>query len=280
MNVPEEISVKQALERGRKMLNVPSSVVPKVIIGIMVVLALLKVVAWQYALFSAPLSLLLFPLFYRSYRVTKWKLWAYENVRNVHELKAKAVMMGILSEETGFLEKLFRTTAAENRLKELEEKFRIPDVFDDQQQVPEETTFFYAVNNLMLPVLIIILCFAASLLCFLRNDKIIGIIVITGGIWLLIQSIRKRKEKAMYLTLSDKGIGTFNYPFISWDEISGEKIIRGKVDDGDFYFVFNTPLGEESICIDNLAVQPAELLDLLKIYRGRFEAQRKETEFR
>ncbi len=279
MNDPEEITVKQALERGRKMLNVPSSVVPKVIIGIMVLLAVLKVVDWQYALFSAPMSLLLFPLFYRSFMITKWKLWSYEKVRNIHELKAKAVMMGIISEDTGFLEKLFRTAAAESRLKELEEKFSVPDLFSDQNQVPEETTFLYKVNNLILPVLMIILCVAVSLNCFLKNDKVIASISLIAASWILIQFIRKRKEKAMYLTLNDKGIGTFNHPFIPWDEISGEKIIRGKVDDpADFYLVFNTPFGEESIGIDNLSVKPAEILDLLKIYRERFEAKRRQID--
>lgn len=166
MNNQEEVSVKQALERGRKMLDVPSSVVPKLIIGIMVLLTLLKVVAWQYALFSVPLSMLLFPLFYRSYRVTKWKLWAYEKVRNVHELKGKAVMQGIISEDHGFLERLFRTAAEESKLKELELKFRVPDLFTDNQGIPEETTFYYLVNNLILPVLLIILGVLGALYSF------------------------------------------------------------------------------------------------------------------
>jgi len=272
MNNTEEITVKQALERGRKMLNVPSSVVPKIISGMMVLLALLKVAAWQYALFSVPLSMLLFPLFYRSYMVTKWKLWAYEKVRNVHELKAKAVMQGIISEDPGFLERLFRTAAAESRLKELELKFRVPDLFIDNQQVPEETTFFYSANNLILPVLLIILSVLVSLYSFLKNEKEIAFLAVTATIILLFQTLRKRKEVALYLILNDKGIGTFNYPFIPWDAISGEKIIRGKVDDtSDFYLVFNTPSGEESLGIDHLSVKPAELLDLLKIYRVRCE---------
>lgn len=69
MNSKEAVSVKEALERGNKMLNVPSAVVPKLIIGMIVFLAILKIVAWQYALFSVPLSLFLFPLIYRSYQI-------------------------------------------------------------------------------------------------------------------------------------------------------------------------------------------------------------------
>lgn len=111
----------------------------------------------------------------------------------------------------------------------------------------------------------------------MKNQKAIAFIAIIAAIILLFQALKKRKEVALYLTLNEKGIGTFNYAFISWEEISGEKIIRGKVDDNDdFYLVLNTTSGEERIGIDRLSVRPEELLDLLKIYRHRFEERQKQ----
>lgn len=275
MNSKEEVSVKEALERGKKMLNVPSDVVPKLIIGVIVFLAILNIVAWQYALFSVPLSLFLFPLVYRNYRVTKWKIWAYEHTRNVNELKAKAVMQGIISEDTGFLEKLFRTSAEKNKLEELQNKFQIPDTFIDQPEFPEETIFYYSQHQNLTAVLFFSLGGLVSLLSFLKTRNVFSLVVLIATLYLTLTNLIKRRKKEPYLILNNQGIKIFNRAFVSWTKISGEKVIRGKVDDSDdFYLVFNDGFDEESIGIDRLSVKPGELLDLLIVYRRRFEKQR------
>jgi hypothetical protein len=277
MNTNKEVSVKQALERGRKMLKLPSTIVPKLIIGLMILLAFFKLIAWQYALFSVPLSLFLFPLFYRSYRVTKWKLWAYEHTRNVHELKAKAVMLGIISEDVGFMERLFRTSAEKKKLEELQKKFQIPDLLKNRPEFPEETVLYYSQRHYLLAILFFSLGGLVSILSFLKKQNGFSLVVLITSICFVIINLTKRRKNEPGLILSDKGIKTFNRPFASWAEISNEKVIRGKVDDSDeFYFVFNDTSGEESIGIDRLSIKPLELFDLLIVYRRRFEEQRDE----
>src|SRR5690606_8381098 len=73
-----------------------------------------------------------FAWLYWSYFITKWKVWAFENVRNVHELKRKAIENSLIWRDDVFFEKTeIRNTSDKQKLNKLDQKFQQKDIFKE-----------------------------------------------------------------------------------------------------------------------------------------------------
>lgn len=87
-NLKSNVSVDEALVKGRQMVTQP---VQTIIVGGVILTILMGwwklIPVWGYPvgfLISLALALL-----WWSVSVTTWRLWAFEHVRNVHELKKR-----------------------------------------------------------------------------------------------------------------------------------------------------------------------------------------------
>jgi len=86
----ENVTVEEALSKGFWLLKFP--------VYIFIIVPIIFQVCFHVLIFGKPIdtyfilfmSLLMYIL-YRCYVVTYWKIWAYTNVRNVNELKRKAL---------------------------------------------------------------------------------------------------------------------------------------------------------------------------------------------
>jgi hypothetical protein len=125
----QEISVNKAINRGHLIVNVPvfisiigipalslylsnQNLIPKWGIGIGFVLGF--VIAWLVW----------------SFMITKWRIWAFENVRNVHELKKRAIQEKLIWNDGNIFEQTeIRTLEDKKELKKLEKKFEKEDVY-------------------------------------------------------------------------------------------------------------------------------------------------------
>lgn len=81
----ENISVEEATNKGKRTIQLP---LYRILFGG----ALFRTLTLLY--FSTPffipfgiLASIIAAIFHRSIAVVKWRIWAFENVRNVHELK-------------------------------------------------------------------------------------------------------------------------------------------------------------------------------------------------
>jgi len=124
----EEISVERAISRGKWLVNFTS-------IGI-VVFALLLFVMFpllsiniSFITFAIPTGILI-AIIYRGVMVTHWRLWAFERVRNVHELQRRAeqvsIILGAGKRNLGKME--LRSSAQNARWDELLPKFKVADL--------------------------------------------------------------------------------------------------------------------------------------------------------
>ncbi|WP_343632869.1 hypothetical protein [Fluviicola sp.] len=277
MNQQETVSVEKALKKGRSTITVPASVGSKAILGIFILFSVFKVIPWQVTLYAIPVVLLVFPWVYKSRMITKWKLWAYEYCANVHELKAKAIMQGIITETPGFLEEWFQNSAEKQQLKILQQKFAVPDRFIDRPDVPPETIFYFPRKKHLLPITLLGIASVISAIAFCLTGRVVSLIIPAITVCFILFVVFRRREDIIYLVLTEKGMEGFELPFTSWAVISRERIIRGEGEDSDyFYWVFDGPDGEKRVCIDTIEMKPADFYDLVKIYRGRFEKQREE----
>lgn len=86
----EEITVNEALKKGRiKLIYLPISIIVG-FIGLGLLFKENQFIGEWILLLSLIAGIVLAWLTW-SYFVNDWKIWAYENVRNIHELQRKAV---------------------------------------------------------------------------------------------------------------------------------------------------------------------------------------------
>jgi len=203
-----------------------------------------------------------------SYFVMEWKIWAYENVRNIHELQRKAVEEKLIWNSGSWFEKTeFKNYEQKQKLKQLEKKFLEKDVFRDDVSVPKETVIYYSRSTI---VFLLVLYLGISVLggYFLLEEDYFGLLFLGFCLYLSYNQIKKVSDKSPQIVINDKGIILKNENIISWDKIYDDKVYNqsnGKSSTN--YLAFN----EEEISIDDLGISFSELEKLLHVYRVRYE---------
>ena len=100
----EQISVDKAINRGHLIVNVP------VFVSIIGCPALALYLSRQnlipdWGIGIAFLIGFVLAWLIWSFMITKWRIWAFENVRNVHELKKRAIQEKLIWNEGNIFEK-------------------------------------------------------------------------------------------------------------------------------------------------------------------------------
>ncbi|MBA0883208.1 hypothetical protein GTZ96_005815 [Flavobacterium sp. BBQ-18] len=263
----ENISVEQALRRGRWQLKyLPMIATFGCITGSFFISNQTTTGGWVIPIgFISGFSI---GWLVWSYFVMEWKIWAYENVRNIHELQRKAVDEKLIWESGSWFEKTeFKNYQQKLKLKQLEEKFLEKDIFKDDISVPRETIIFYSrITILVLLILFLGVSFLGTYL--LVEKEYFGLILLIFGLFLSFNQIKKLKDKAPQIILNDKGIKLKNENLIPWSKIYNDRVFsqsNGKSSTN--YLAFN----DEKIVIDELSIKFNELENLLHVYRVRYE---------
>lgn len=199
-----------------------------------------------------------------SYYVNEWKIWALENVRNVHTLQRKAVEEKLIWEKGSWLEKTeFKNYNQKQKLEQLETKFLEKDIFKDDISVPKETIIFY--SRISIIFLSIFYLLITSLGIYLLIDKsYLGLVFVVFGLYLSYDQIKKLRDQEPQIIINDKGIKLKGVKLISWNNINDERIFTGSSTN---YLAFNN----EMIDIGDLNVKFKDLEHLLHVYRVRYE---------
>ena len=124
----QEVSVDKAIKRGHLIVNVPVMIT---LIGCPALALYLSkqnlIPGWGIAV--GFVIGFLFAWLIWSYMITKWRVWAFENVRNVHELKKRAIQEKLIWADGNIFEKTeIRNWEDKQKLKKLERKFEKEDV--------------------------------------------------------------------------------------------------------------------------------------------------------
>lgn len=231
----KNISVDDAIKKGHQVITYPIRI-----------LFFVFSLATFYTLFRNQSSVLLIlgmiisipvlPMLYSSMIVPKWKIWAFGNIRNVHELKKRAILEEIISPSNSFSAKTEIWTKKDKaKWKALQIKFLSDDVFIDDPTVGTETIIYYS-----------------------KLKDPIGI----------------TNEESAQVIINEIGIYTAFTGFYPWDQISDEYIHCNYGHRFKSYFLrYQHPKGLRSLPIDKLNISPIELLQLLTIYRGRHNSK-------
>jgi hypothetical protein len=160
------------------------------------------------------------------------------------------------------------------KLKYLERKFLIEDVYFDDITVSKETKIYFSK-----PSQIFLLIMGLGFICLVlwlystseRFDAYC-FIIIPVGLWLITSSVRKLLNKNPQLILNEIGITISNNESFSWFAIKNENIIskqHGKHRSQYLSFYVNRQLYE--IQIDELGTSFKKIEKLIRVYRVRHQ---------
>jgi hypothetical protein len=275
----EIVSVDQAIEKGMKMVTIPVLLIVPAAILFGVWLgedtAYVKIYSWVGIGVGVFMAML-----YWSFMSTRWRLWAFDNVRNVHELHKRATGYMIIGWDV--FEKLeYRTAKQKQRWAELQQKFYRPDIFVEDFTVSDETRLHYSkIKSIINFVLGVFMIGIAVYLYFDeepgKNYKAVAVVALLLGCYMAYSYFKKYNSTSPPIILSNRGIEKPDRKFYGWEQIRGENTktkYHGQI--SHHYLVFDSPDGFQEINIDDLSIKKEKLEHLLRIYRSRFEDRQK-----
>ncbi|MCP2029425.1 hypothetical protein L1276_004612 [Flavobacterium sp. HSC-32F16] len=200
--------------------------------------------------------------------VNKWKIWAYQNVRNVHELKRKAIDQKLISGNGSWFEKTeFKSSEQKSKLQALEKKFLEKDLYRDNLSVPKETIIFYSKTMLVFLLILSFGMISAGIYLSLQKEYI-SLFILGVGLYLAYDQIKKLRDNGPQIIINDKGIQLKNDKLVSWGRIRNDRVFtKTSGRNSTNYLSFN----DEMIDIDDLTIGFDELENLLHVYRVRFD---------
>lgn len=208
-----------------------------------------------------------------SLNVVKWKIWAYENVRNVNELKRKAIEQNLIWNDSSWFNKTEIINAKQKqRLIELEEKFLIEDEFFDDEAIPEETLIYFPKFNNYLELGISFLILALAIYLSLIEEKefnIVGYILLAVSLYFFIPVLKKITSKKPQLTTSSKHICFTEYCF-DWKDIDDAYVISDQNENLIYISISNVT---DTFNLEGLDKNSVEIEHLINVYRVRFEKE-------
>jgi hypothetical protein len=249
MNKP--ISVDQAINKGLYLINIPSLLIFIGFPGFAIYLVAFENFSDWKLIVGGILAGIVFMWLYWSVAITKWRIWAFSNVRNVHELKKRAIQEKLIwPDESIFVKTEIRTSRDKERLSVLEEKFNLEDEFYDDLSVPDETIIFYAAAKNFF-------------------EMIIMLVAAGGGVYAY-KEFKEATNKTPQIILNDEGIQTISTPFYKWEQIRNEETVtEGYGKNSEDYLVYDHPEGSEHLLIEDYQTDKRSLNKLLMLYRGR-----------
>ena len=264
---------EKAINIGHAVVHVPMVFIAIGLLGYLSSLSLVGSFPWLFfpgAIFSFALA-----IFYRSFMVVKWKLWAFENVRNVQELKKKAYRAYLILEEDNFYEKLIIWTPSDKiKWETLREKLDRPDVHEEDLLLPPVTEIYYSKGKTLLLALASLGFMVLGIYMILSPGTSTAsgvVLMLLGGLGAFWQ-FKKVTDRNPQLIIDDKGIRTASGDFFAWPAINGEDVIfRDGRRVRKSYLIFDHRGRQEKIQITDYAVSRKRLAHLLRTYRIRHD---------
>ncbi|WP_298902346.1 hypothetical protein [uncultured Psychroserpens sp.] len=270
----QEVSVDKAIKRGHLMINVPVMIC---LIGSPAAGIYLSahdyIPNWGLAI-AIVLGIGLGWLFW-SIMITKWRIWAFEHVRNVHELKERAIHEKLIWGDGHIFERTeIRSKKEQRKLDELNLKFRADDLFEEDPSISSVTEIYFSKGHGLFLLIFGIVTLIVSITLLLNESLrsyILGSILLAGGGYFVFSAIKKLVNNAVQITIDNNGIKLGSEPKRSWFEIFEETVTYegiGKSSTAHLTF-YDADDRFYKILLEDLRIKPAQLEIILRTYRIR-----------
>jgi hypothetical protein len=268
------VSVEQALKIGKKRITYVSGLLFFGILFITIYL-LVRNILHPYHFITGFIIASFLSLLNWSLKITSWKIWAFTNVRNIHELKKKAIRENLLYNDNSIWNRTaISTTNQKKEWIEIEKRFKTKDYYEDNLLIPEERNFYISktLQKYDLIKMILLIVFGCIVVYY----------GISGGIFLIIIGLisaffitKKLYSDKVLLSLNIIGIKTNGENMIKWHEIIDTNIVRKGSKNKETYLILETKFEAIEINIEELEIDNEELEELINTYRLRNENKNK-----
>lgn len=222
-----------------------------------------------------------------SFCVAKWKIWAYKNVRNVHELYRKAIEFKMIWPDGSFFNKTeIISRQDKTELHYLERKFEDEDEYFDDKSVPNEVEIFYSKITLGLFLVLGILSIIVAVFVMERPQAYLFYPISI----LFFYEFYKKYKIRQYLMIDLEGINYKGKVFL-WDKISDEKVVNDfdkkmhkleffyseELNAEDLYFEEGEEIELDEIFnyieieLNDLSIKPSKIEKIIQVFRVRYE---------
>lgn len=269
------VTVNQALKRGQLIVNLPVMVIMFGGWALVAYLGAKEIIHPAFIFVGVFLSIIL-AYVYWSIMITHWRLWAFENVRNVHELKRRAIRGQLIWPDGSFFEKTeIRSSSQKSKWLLLQDRFKQKDIFEEDFTVPTETRIYFSKNNSIGLILISPLFLAAACFFYVEKQSWYYICLMPlVSVYLFITGYKQWKNRKPQIILSNEGIETVKTRFYTWGEVvNAEAQVEHNylAHSATTYFKFHTPEGEKQIEINEFDINARNLDRLVILYKGRYD---------
>jgi hypothetical protein len=273
----EFITADDAVSKGHKWITIPVLIILAGGIFLSLYLVATEQISIKLFFIGFVSSMTVLPWLYWSLTINVWKNWAFENVRNVHELKRKAIEGNLIyDDESIFNKTIISFSWQKNKWNSLQVKFKQKDliekeIFVDDLTIDNETRIYYSKLKNYLEFIFGLLMLAVGIFILLiKKEYIWGSIISAIGVYFSITEFKEATNNDPQIILSNKGIQTSTTKFYPWKEIKNAKVKMERTSKNIyFYLVYDYPDGSEEVLLDDLKIKVEKLEELLKLYKGR-----------
>jgi uncharacterized membrane protein YciS (DUF1049 family) len=266
----ETLTVEQAIRRGIWVVNLPQFAILFGCLGIAIYLATQNYISGIDIAVVFVLGFILSWLYW-SIMITRWRIWAFTNVRNVHELQKKAIEAKLINKDGGFFEKTeIRTATQKRQWAELQEKFKAQDIYQEDYSIPAETMIRYSRGAISISLVVAVMVVGGGIYMIVLKSYYMAIFLVGIGSYMSYAELKKVMDKLPQIILNDKGIETKNSGFTAWEDITDDQVItRTEGRSSNTYFEYNCPHGNVQLNIAELDTNKKALENMLHTYRLR-----------
>ncbi len=275
----ETTSIDNAIKKGHRMITRPMLIICCATFVIFLSLNSFfekHLITGLFFVILMLFSMVLFPFIYRGFVLPKWKNWAFKNVRNVHELKKRAIQEEILFAKQNILTKIeFPTKKDNSEWKLIELKFNQEDIFIDVPSIPQKTIIYYSKKKNIGAFIIMVICIWISIAVIMASQSDVATIILALfffgiGAYFGFDFFRYYLNSKPQIILTKEGIKTVSTKFEKWNNIKNEEVVsERKSKKPSFYLTYQHSNGIEKLKINRLTTNQAKLEKLMQIYRGR-----------
>lgn len=233
-----------------------------------------------YLMFPGLIASLLVAWVYWSFAITRWRIWAFSQVEDVHELKARAISGMLIWPDGSFFEKTeVRTKRDRELLRAIEVRFeedRLSKQITDDPTIPDTTLIYYSRRYISLVAAVMALIAAYGVYAVAVNArKFIGLFCVFMGGYYILRNIGKVTNKEPQIVLDKVGI-TIGGRFSKWTDvtnISVSHVSYGRL-------IVDSVNGSESVDLSEYDITSGALEKAIDVYilRSRQSQMQKEVQ--
>lgn len=163
-----------------------------------------------------------------SYKIVKWRIWAFENTKKSDwgKLKQEAISQQLIWDDGIIFEKTeFRSESEKNKLKRIstiirEQDQNLEEIIDDPK-IPNKIDYSYKKMDLIFSVIIPLLLLGIGIYLMSLDNLMIGFLSIGMAIYSTnLNKIRNITKRKIQLSISNKGIDLKfkDIGFVKWED--------------------------------------------------------------